>query len=90
MTVALTNLDKIATRELVKQHIPHGLKTNREIAKIGSHAAKVARDDLEKNLGKSVISEENSLNYKYIEDKKLIEDKKIREKINYLIYLYRI
>ena len=34
----------------------------------------------EKNLGKSVISKENSLNYKYIEDKKLIEDKKNKEK----------
>ena len=32
-------------------------------AKMGGHAAKVARDDIEKNLGKSVISNQNSLNY---------------------------
>ena len=47
---------------------------------MGGHAAKVSRDDLEKNLGKSVISKKNSLNYKYIEDKKIIEDKKNKEK----------
>ena len=78
--VALTDLGEIATRELAKEHRPYGLKANREVAKIGGHAAKVARDDLEKNLGKSVISKENALNYKYIEDKKLIEDKKNNKK----------
>ena len=78
--VALTDLGEIATRELAKEHRPYGLKANREVAKMGGHAAKVARDDLEKNLGKSVISKENALNYKYIEDKKLIEDKKSKKK----------
>ena len=29
--------------------------------------AKVARDDLERKLGKSVVSNENLLNYKYID-----------------------
>ena len=42
--------------------------------------AKNTRDNLEKELGKSVISKENALNYKYIDDKKLIEDKKSRKK----------
>ena len=36
------------------------------------------KDDEE--LGKSVISKENALNYKYIDDKKLIEDKKSKKK----------
>ena len=35
---------------------------------MGGHAAKVARDDIEKNLGESVITKDNRLNYKYIED----------------------
>ena len=79
--VALTDLGEIATRELAKEHRPYGLKANREVAKMGGHAAKVARDDLEKNLGKSVISKENALNYKYIDDdKKLIEDKTSKKK----------
>ena len=36
---------------------------------------KVAKEDLEKNLGKSVISKDNQLNYKYIDEKEKIENK---------------
>ena len=57
--------------EVKKEHKPFGLEENKKVAKLGGHAAKVARDDLEKNLGKTVISNKNSLNYKYIETKKL-------------------
>ena len=65
--VVLTDLGEIATRELAKEHRPIGLEENKKIAKIGGHAAKVAREDLEKNLGKKVISKRNSLKYKYNE-----------------------
>lgn len=44
------------------------------------HAAKVARDDIEKNLGKSVISKENALNYKYLDDNKLDKEKVLTDK----------
>ncbi|MBO5138460.1 MAG: phage antirepressor protein [Bacilli bacterium] len=73
--VALTDLGEIATRELAKEHKPYGLEQNKKIAKMGGHAAKVARDDIEKNLGKSVISNENALNYQYIDENKQIENK---------------
>lgn len=75
--VALTDLGEIATRELAKEHKPHGLEQNKKIATLGGHAAKVAKNDIEKNLGKSVISKDNILNYKYLEDeeKVLIENK---------------
>ena len=43
------------------------------------HAAKVAREDIEKSLGESVITRKNALNYKYVEDEKLIEDKKSKK-----------
>lgn len=78
--VALTDLGEIATRELAKEHKPYGLKENRKIAKLGGHAAKVARDDIEKNLGKSVISKTNALNYKYLEDNKLSKEKILKDK----------
>lgn len=78
--VALTDLGEIATRELAKKHRPYGLEENKKIANMGGHAAKVARDDIEKNLGETVITRKNALNYKYIEDKKLIEDKKTKKK----------
>ena len=74
--VTLADLGEIATRELVKEHKPYGLKENRKMAKRGGRIEKNTRDNLEKELGKSVISKENALNYKYIDDKKLIEDKK--------------
>ena len=71
MEIALTDLGEVATRELTKQHKPYGLKENKEIAKLGGHAAKVAREDIEKNLGKSVVSKSNSLKYKYLNSDKL-------------------
>jgi len=69
--VTLANLGEIATRELVKEHKPYGLKENREMAKRGGKIAKNTRNNLEKELGKSVISKGNSLNYKYIDEKKI-------------------
>ena len=73
--VALTDLGEIATRELAKEHKPFGLEQNRQIAKRGGNIAKITRDNLEKELGRTVISSKNSLNYEYI-DEKLLEDKK--------------
>ncbi len=35
---------------------------------------------IEKELGKLVISKENALNYKHVEDEKLIENKKSKKK----------
>ena len=72
--VVLTDLGEIATRELANVHKPYGLEQNKKIAKLGGHAAKVARDDIEENLGKSVISNENALNYQYIDEDKQIEN----------------
>ena len=74
--VALTDLGEIATRELAKEHRPYGLEENKNVAKMGGHAAKVAREDLEKNLGKTVISHKNSLGYQYEKTKELDEGKK--------------
>ena len=77
--VALANLGEIATRELAKEHKPYGLKANKEIAKKGGHVAKVAREDMEKELGQSVVSKENALNYKYLDDNKTLKAKSKKE-----------
>ena len=61
--VTLTNLGEIATRELVKKHKPYGLKQNKEIAKRGGKIAKNTRNDLEKELGETVITRKNALDY---------------------------
>jgi len=72
--VALTDLGEIATRELAKKHRPYGLEQNKEIAKRGGKIAKNTRDNLEEELGESVISKQNALSYKYLNSNKL--DKK--------------
>ena len=74
--VVLADLGEIATRELAKEHRPLGLEQNKKVAKMGGDAAKVARDDIEKNLGRSVVSKDNALSYKYVEDDLIIETKK--------------
>ena len=38
---------------------------------MGGHAAKVARVDIERNLGESVVTRQNRLNYEYKEEKKI-------------------
>ena len=73
--VALTDLGEVATRELAKKHKPYGLEQNKKIAKLGGNAAKVARDDLEKKLGESVISSNNALNYQYKGDNLMLDYK---------------
>ncbi len=72
--VVLTDLGEVATRELAKEHKPYGLEQNKEVAKMGGHAAKVAREDIEKNLGKSLISNGNSLNYQYVDENQKLEN----------------
>ena len=65
----LTDLSEEATKRLVAKQKPNGLRENIKVAKMGGHSAKVARDDIEKNLGESVVTKTNKLNYKYIEEK---------------------
>jgi hypothetical protein len=71
--VALTDLSEIATRELAKEHKPRGLGQNKKIAKLGGEAAKVARNNIEKNLGKTIISNKNNLKYRYASDIKKLK-----------------
>ena len=73
--VALADLGEIATRELAKKHRPLGLEQNKKVAKLGGRTAKVARDELEKNLGENVVSKDNVLSYQYVEEDLMIESK---------------
>ena len=78
--VLLTDLGEIATRDIAKTEHPQGFNENMNVAKRGGQVANDARKSYEKQTKKSVISKENALNYKYIDDKKLIEDKKSKKK----------
>lgn len=73
--VALTNIGEIATRDIAREERPHGLKENLKVAKRGGGVAKGAKDLYEKETKKSAISKSNSLNYKYIDEVKQIQNK---------------
>ena len=72
--VTLADLGEEATKRLAAKRKPQGLKNNIKVAKIGGNVAKVARDELEKQLSEKVISKDNYLSYQY-KDEKLIENK---------------
>lgn len=73
--IALTNIGEIATRDIARNEKPKGLKENMSVAKRGGNVAKDARDSYENATKKSAISNKNSLNYKYIDEDKKIENK---------------
>ena len=73
--LALTNLGELTTRDIANNEHPRGLKENMSVAKRGGKVAKGARDLYEKETKKSAISSNNSLNYKYIDDKNRLENK---------------
>ena len=68
----LTDLSEEATKRLAEKHKPLGLDGNIKIAKDGGNVAKVARDELESNLGESVVTNNNKLSYEY-DDQKVIK-----------------
>ena len=73
--VLLTDLGEIATRDIAKSEHPQGFKENMKVARIGGQVASDARKSYEKATKKSAISNQNALNYQYIDDKKQIENK---------------
>ena len=73
--IALTDLGEVATKELALKHKPYGLEENKDIARLGGHAAKVAKDDIEKNLNEKIVVKKNTLLYKYLRENTLKEDK---------------
>ena len=73
--IALADIGELTTRELAKKHKPVGLEENRKVAKEGGEVAKNTRMDIERKLGESVITNNNSLVYEYIEEDKQIEMK---------------
>ena len=73
--ITLVDLGEIATREIAKKHKPQGLKENISVAKRGGKIANHAKVDLEREIGENVITNNNNLNYRYINDKEKIENK---------------
>lgn len=69
----LTDLSEEATKRLASKQKTQGLKENIKVAKKGGSVAKVARNQLEEELGESVVVKNNRLNYEYMEEKQIEE-----------------
>ena len=61
--LALNTLAEVATTELSRQRNPQGLNESKQAAKAGGQIAKNTREDLERQLGRSVISAERASDY---------------------------
>ena len=53
----------MATTEISKERNAQGMKESRQAAKAGGRIAKNTRDDLERQLGRTVISSERASDY---------------------------
>ena len=58
--LALNTLAEVATTELSRQRNPKGMGESKQAAQAGGKVAKNAREDLERQLGRSVISSERA------------------------------
>lgn len=61
--LALNTLAEASATEISKQQNPKGLTQNKNVAKKGGSVAKAARNQLEKQLGHSVISSDKATDY---------------------------
>ena len=61
----LTDLSEEAAKRITQKNNPQGLEENREVARWGGKIAKNTRVNLEEELGESVVTKNNQLNYNY-------------------------
>lgn len=74
MESALNTLAEVATTELSQKQNPSNFTENKTVAKRGGHVAKIARAELEKQLGRSVVTSANAKGLKAPDDVKQIKD----------------
>lgn len=74
LEIALNTLAEASAAELSKQRNPKGYTQQTHVAKDGGSVAKVAREQLEKQLGRTIISSEKATDYI-----RPIEDGQIKE-----------
>ena len=73
--VSLTDISEEVTKRLARKTKPKGLKENIKVAKQGGQVAKNTRSEIETLLGESVVTNQNRLNYQYINEKEKIKNK---------------
>ncbi len=73
--VALTDIGEITARDIAKNERPIGYKDNRKAAIRGGEVAKKTKEFYEEATGLSAITSENALDYKYVDNKRLENNK---------------
>ena len=63
LEIALNTLAEASATELSKQHNPQGFNQQKSVAKGGGNVARVAREQLESQLGRTIISKEKASDY---------------------------
>lgn len=73
LETAVNTLAEAVTTELSKKHNPRNFDESRRVAKAGGSVAKKTRIDIERRLGKSIVSNANAkqLQHKYDETKEI-------------------
>ncbi len=69
--VSLTDISEEVTKRLAKKTKPKGLTENLKVAHAGGQVAKNTRNEIENLLGESVVTNQNKLNYQYINEKEI-------------------
>ncbi len=65
----LNSLAEASTTEISKQKDPSGFEENKVVAKEGGEVAKIAREQLEAKIGKTIISPKNAKDFTQLPDK---------------------
>ena len=63
LEIALNTLAEASAAELSKQHNPQGFNQQKSVTKGGGNVARVAREQLESQLGRTIISKEKASDY---------------------------
>ena len=74
MELVLNMLAEASTTEISKEKKPEGLEENKDIARKGGTAAKKARQEIEKQTGKPIVTSKNAQNLLGNTDDKAIEN----------------
>ncbi len=65
----LNSLAEASTTEISKQKKPFGFEENQVVAKEGGEVAKIAREQLETKIGKTIISPKNAKDFTQLQEK---------------------
>ncbi len=74
LELALNTLAEAATTEISRSQNPNSLAANKRVAQSGGETAKLAREDIERKTGKSVVSSQRASDYI-----RPIEDAEVKE-----------